>query len=297
MVIPFSHTEEATFKAFATFAHLGDSHNHGHYVCCVKEKDTWVRYDDGHTPTFPKTWASICPPSDTVRVLYIHEHDFPPSPSPLSVSPTVSSDLNGALLDNHQPTSTTTSAVKVFLPPACPSQAAAQTATGPPAAPPSPASTTHSKHVATPPVTPNHAAPPADAPAVPFGRGLIHALPPAKHPTRMTDEQVLTCLRDLRLIRGDRLGIWSCVNGAPPLQAIFKVERLPTKVTTAQQRDKFRVHRDGSKKGVDVFLPNQSDTSYITHIEVTTRGKAAPPPTRTRSQSATTTPPTRSASV
>ena len=104
-----------------------------------------------------------------------------------------------------------------------------------------------------------------------FGAGLLHPPPATVHVTRLTDKQVRDRLEDLKTAKGDWLNIWFCVNHKKTQHATYKVHRLPSRVMSALNPDLYRIHREGTGAGEDIFIPNQQDSAYITHIEVKSR--------------------------
>ena len=249
MTFNVSEDAHVDYHAIATFSHHGN-HDGGHYTCCVKDAERWYYHNDGLPPKVMDTWSSACHPTETVRVMYLLENQAvgPPPPPP---SPSDTLDLLAQVQKNTNISDSAAGAIShTPTPPAHPASSVTEEIF------------TAETEFKGPTTTPS---------ASKFGAGLLHPPPATVHVTRLTDKQVRDRLEDLKTAKGDWLNIWFCVNHKKTQHATYKVHRLPSRVMSALNPDLYRIHREGTGAGEDIFIPNQQDSAYITHIEVKSR--------------------------
>ena len=282
--------ETVHYRALLTSFHQGDTHDNGHFTCCVKQNGQWFRFHNDGSFSAVSGWASICPPSNICRVFYerIATSAGAPTTSPTRV-PMVATTVATTTASTPPPTAALTA-----VPPAAPTSAITATPTNvltnaPPASPPADIlNTTQSISRASSVNTldllnmcqqssgvwrASHTSIATPTPPQPRldrfseGTGLLHAPPPARHTTRLTDDEVAARLEAFSLKKGDRVSIWMSIDGTPPVMAKYIVKRCKSQKSTAEHPEKFRLHVEGGRAEVDEFFPQQADDRYVTHID------------------------------
>ena len=290
IIVRHGERDVHTYQAISTWYHTGLYYT-GHFTCCLKQDQKWVRYANDGSPHVLDNWASACPPTDIVRVVYfrssVRTDKFLREPSTETLD--LIQDLQEALDDNAciqhigdtatpktNDHSLTTSEVAVDNEivtddRAAPVMAAPYRSAADSAAPDKAATPLQTAVV----IPPTH-----------FGHGLLAPDKTVTTKERMSNEQVLAHLAALNLKRFDTVEIWTLGDdGSIPTRRLFKFSRGPSKLLTVVDPRHYRLHEIGTPK--DLFISFPSDNINIRRIDLVSRhhpdttlgGHGSQPPT------------------
>ena len=259
----------------STWYHTGLYYT-GHFTCCLKQDRKWVRYANDGSPNVLDNWASACPPTDIVRVVYFRssERTVEVSREPSTDTTALIHDLREALdndtwigdtaapktndhdIDNNPTTSDVAVDDEITTDDrAAPDNAAADRSAADSAAPDKDATSLQTAFV---------------IPPTAFGHGLLAPDNASTAQEHMSNEQVLARLTSLNLKRFDTIEIWTQGDvGSPPTRRLFKFSRGPSKISTVVDPRHYRLHEVGTQR--DLFLSFPSDQIDIRRIDLVSR--------------------------